>query len=135
MGQPMDAVVLNKLAEVLCFDDGRRLDQEGMVARGPIIRGKGCDPSRIVLRLVGDEYVIHEEVWRDHYLNMDDTFRIAEDSCSGFINGDYIPLHKPGRAFAIFVKRLLDHAERNLPIDHKQVLDVLGDYLCEFADR
>jgi hypothetical protein len=114
----LDPNVQRKLGQVVCHFDGERYgktdDNHGIMAVGMIVKGKHEHPSRIVLRLLGDKYAIHEQVWKDRYRLPDQTLQIKPDSPSNFIAGDYFDIADIGKAVSQFFKRQREHLDRSL---------------------
>ena len=114
----LDPTVKRKLGQVVCHFDGEVYgntdDNHGIMAVGMIVKGKGCYPSRIVLRLFDGKYAVHEQVWREQYTLPDDTLQIRPDVPSDFIQGDYFELAEIDEAMEKFFDRQLVHLNHNL---------------------
>jgi hypothetical protein len=113
MGTQLDPVVQKALGEKICHVGGETFGtaRHGLMMVGMTLKSRGMHPSRIVIRLILNEYVVHEQVWHEQYALPDGRLLITDDTPTGFIQGDYFPLAELGKALDRFNKRVALHLE------------------------
>jgi len=126
---------VKELAKKVCCITGQPVSGGGtfpplsglsIIAAGPILKAPGCDPTRVVWRIVGDEFVIHHQVWRDRYVYPDGSLALDQDSTTGYERGVYIPVNRPGSALRCFIRAVVEHVGLNWPLDESEWPNIEG---------
>ncbi len=76
--------------------DWDKLNTQGedtVIAAGPWLRGNITRPHRVVLRFLGDEFIVHDQIIPE------------DDSAAFFSEGHYVPPDEFERAWEVFVVR------------------------------